>query len=93
LSFACWTVTIGVRFANQSIWSKEMVDKTGIELAVESAGGQAALARHLGLTKAYIHKMLRSGVVPAVQCQHIHGLTGVPLILLNPAIYKKTKGN
>lgn len=61
--------------------------KTGIEQAVEKAGGQRPLSKATGIAKSYINRMYHSGVVPPTQCKKIRAATGIPLELLNPDIF------
>jgi len=47
-----------------------------VERVIELVGTQAKLARALGVSPAAIHKMRRTGVVPAKRCKQIELLTG-----------------
>lgn len=71
-----------------------MPQKLGIELAIEAAGSQAALAAMVStepptVTPQAVAKWRATGKVPAERCLRVHDLTGVPLHLLNPDVYRK----
>jgi DNA-binding transcriptional regulator YdaS (Cro superfamily) len=61
--------------------------KTGIELAVEAAGGQRPLAAATKIAKSHIHRMFHSGVVPPSSCKKIEAATGIPKSKLNPEMF------
>lgn len=64
-----------------------MSKKSGIEIAIEVAGGQSKLGRMVNLSRSAIHQMKENKIVPPMQCQPIHKATGVPLEQLNPKVY------
>jgi DNA-binding transcriptional regulator YdaS (Cro superfamily) len=59
----------------------------GLKKAVKVMGGQAALARQLGLTRAAVH---RWDLVPAKWIIDIERLTGVSREKLRPDLYVKS---
>ena len=61
--------------------------KTGIEKAVEFAGGIRPLGRLANINKSQIDKFYRRGWVAPERCIAIHDATGIPLHQLNPKIY------
>lgn len=60
----------------------------GIQEAVNKAGGQSKLAAKIGVTRGYVHKMLKSGHVPSGQVVAIEAATGVARDKLRPDLYK-----
>jgi len=58
--------------------------QTGIQKAVKQAGGIRPLARLVGLSKSYVHKMVKNGTVPAEQVAHFMRITNIPAYELNP---------
>lgn len=66
---------------------------TGIQKAVELAGGIRPLARLVGLSKSYVHKMVKTGVVPAEQVGHFARITSIPAHELNPRHFGFTKSS
>lgn len=60
----------------------------GIQEAVNKAGGQSELARKIGVTRGYVHKMLKSGHVPSEQVRAIEAATGVSRQKLRPDLYE-----
>jgi hypothetical protein len=66
-----------------------MARRSGIQKAIEFAGGIRALERLSGINKNVICRMSTTGVAIPKHCQKLHKLTGVPLHELNPQIYSK----
>ncbi len=64
-----------------------MSEKSGIDMAIEIAGGQRSLGRLVNLSKSSIHQMKKNQLVTPLQCPLIHKATGVPLEKLNPKVY------
>lgn len=60
----------------------------GIQEAVDKAGGQSKLAAAIGVTRGYVHKMLKTGHVPAEQVRAIETATGVSREKLRPDLYE-----
>ena len=61
------------------------MSKSGIQLAVEAAGGQHALARMCGVTQPTVYGWLERGYAPTSRVIEIEALTGVPRKdLVNP---------
>jgi DNA-binding transcriptional regulator YdaS (Cro superfamily) len=61
--------------------------KTGIELAIEVAGGQDALAKSLGCTQQNVSFWKSQGYVPNLRAVEIEQATGVPRIqLIDPRV-------
>jgi DNA-binding transcriptional regulator YdaS (Cro superfamily) len=58
----------------------------GLKKALTIAGGQAALARQLGLTRAAVN---RWRMVPSKWIVEIERLTGVPREKLRPDLYRQ----
>lgn len=52
--------------------------------AIERAGGQAALARELNITRSAVHHW---DVVPSHQAGRVSQLTGIPLHELRPDVF------
>ena len=46
-----------------------------IETAVTAVGSQAELARLIGVSPAFVGKMVKTGVVPASRCRLIESVT------------------
>jgi DNA-binding transcriptional regulator YdaS (Cro superfamily) len=63
--------------------------KTGIQKAVEVAGGVRPLATLTGISKSFIWDMLQRGVAAPERCYQIHEKTEVPLHELNPKVFRK----
>lgn len=59
---------------------------TGIEKAVQIAGGQQKLATMLGVKQQHVYSWLKKRV-PAERCRPIHEATGVPLAELRPDLF------
>jgi DNA-binding transcriptional regulator YdaS (Cro superfamily) len=60
---------------------------TGIERAIEAAGGEAQLAAQLGVTQQAVNKMKHKGFAPQERAFQIAELTGVAVRdLLDPMI-------
>lgn len=55
-----------------------MRDITGIEDAVEKAGGQVKMALQLGVTQQAVSKWVRGGSVPVRRALEIEAQYGVP---------------
>jgi len=51
---------------------------SGIEKAIEAAGGPAALARKLGVTHQFVYQCRKRGWVPPVRAVEIEALYGIP---------------
>lgn len=66
-----------------------MAKQTGIEKAVEKAGGAARLAERVGVTRQAVYIWIESGEVPAGSVIAVFDATGVPVTELNPTIYPK----
>lgn len=65
---------------------------TGIEKAIERAGGEAALGEMLGVTQQAVNKMKRRGFVPLSRVQQIADAFGIARSeLLDPAIVETVK--
>ena len=62
--------------------------KSGIQLAIEAAGGLRPLARMLGMNHATISKWRQ---IPANHILEIERLTGVPREKLRPELYRETE--
>lgn len=61
--------------------------KTGIELAVDLAGGQTELAKRLGVSQQAVFKWLKQGFVPLMRAQEIEAELGIPRgDLMNPRV-------
>lgn len=60
-----------------------------LEIAIEKAGGQTALARKIGKTQGHICKWLERKKVPANMAIPIEQATGVSRHDLRPDIYPK----
>lgn len=61
--------------------------ETGIARAVEAIGGQAVLARAVGVSRVAVVHWLRQGWVPNGRVLRIEQLTGVPRgDLANPSV-------
>lgn len=52
---------------------------TGIDRAIDRAGGQIALARLLGCTQQFISKMKRRGYAPVGTARRLSELYRIPL--------------
>lgn len=67
--------------------------KSYIEIAVKAANGQRSLARMLGVSPSYVHKMVKTNHVPAEQCRKIEAITGgkVTAEQLRPDIFLPIK--
>jgi DNA-binding transcriptional regulator YdaS (Cro superfamily) len=67
-----------------------MKDLTPLETAIGIVGSQANLARALGVTPAYVCKMLRENYVPLEQCRPIERVTtgAVTAEQLRPDFFK-----
>jgi DNA-binding transcriptional regulator YdaS (Cro superfamily) len=62
---------------------------SGVQLAVDAVGGnQSELARRLTVTPQAVNHWLRNGKVPPGAALRVHEITGVPLHLLNPSIFR-----
>lgn len=62
---------------------------TGIERAIETAGGEAQLGEKLGVTQQAVNKMKHKGFAPQERAAQIAELTGVAVRdLLDPKIVK-----
>lgn len=59
---------------------------TGLDLALDAVGGEAALARLLGLTRQAVNKWRR---VPADRIADVERVSGVPRENLRPDIFVK----
>lgn len=64
-----------------------MQKTSGIETAIEAAGGIKALAGKLNKTYETVRLWKMNSVVPSRSCNAVHKLTKVPLHELNPEIY------
>lgn len=61
--------------------------KTGIEEAIETAGGQVKLAERLGVTQQAVSLWLSKGYVPTGRVVEVEALFGVPRAkLINPRL-------
>jgi len=65
---------------------------TAISKAVQVAGGQSALADKLGISTQAVHKMHKTGRVPAERVLEIEKITGVSRHDLRPDIYPHEAG-
>lgn len=64
-----------------------MNQTTGIEDAVQAAGGQTQLAKSLGVSQQFISACLKRGYVPARRAVEIEAQFGVPRRrLINPRL-------
>lgn len=61
-----------------------------IQMAVKVAGGQRKLARLINVSSSHVHKMVKTGRVPAEQCRKIEAATGgkVTAEQLRPDIFQ-----
>lgn len=59
---------------------------SGLRLAIRKAGGKAALARKLGITAMAVEQWSK---VPKGRIMEIHQLTGLPLKVLAPDLFKE----
>lgn len=59
--------------------------RRGLDDAIRMAGGQAALARSLGIDRSNINRWIQRGTVPARQAIAIHRMHGIPAHMLCPA--------
>lgn len=66
-----------------------MSKRTGIEKAVEKAGGAARLAERIGVARQAVYQWIAAGEVPAGNVINVYDETGVPVWELNPTIYPK----
>lgn len=62
---------------------------TGIEKAVQKAGGAANLAEQVGVARQAVYQWIAAGVVPAGNVIAVHDATAVPVWELNPVIYPR----
>lgn len=61
---------------------------TGIDQAIEKAGGQEALAATVGCSQQNVSFWKKQGYVPVLRAVEIEQATGVPRIkLINPRIW------
>jgi DNA-binding transcriptional regulator YdaS (Cro superfamily) len=60
----------------------------GLRRAAEAAGGKAALARLLGLSRQAVHRWHR---VPADRLDEVERATGVPREVLRPDIFHRSR--
>jgi len=58
-----------------------------IEKIVAAAGGQSALARHLGIRQQSVHEWVIRGFVPAARAQAVAKLSKLSLHDIRPDIY------
>jgi hypothetical protein len=67
--------------------TEKTMEKTGIELAVDAAGGQVALANLIGNSQALVWSWLKQGYVPVLRAVEVEQASGVPRIkLIDPRI-------
>lgn len=60
---------------------------SGVDQAIKQAGGQVALAKHLGVSQQAISLWRRQGWVPLKRINEIEAQFGIPRIeLVNPTI-------
>ena len=64
-----------------------MADKTGLQDAIEAAGGASALADQLGVTYQAIWYWMRDGKVPIARVVEVERITGVPRERLRPDFF------
>jgi DNA-binding transcriptional regulator YdaS (Cro superfamily) len=62
---------------------------TGIQKAVNSAGGIRPLANLIGVNKDVIRKSLNRGWLTPKHCYAVCEATGVPLHELNPDVFRQ----
>ena len=73
--------------SNESNTLEQTVTMTGIEAAVNRAGGRRALAEHLGVTPQVVANWVTQGYAPVKMAAAITTHTGVPSVhLLDPKI-------
>lgn len=66
------------------VYYREM---NAIEQAIEIAGGQARLARQLGVVPMAVSQWKRRGQVPASRCLAVEEATGVSRFALRPDVF------
>jgi DNA-binding transcriptional regulator YdaS (Cro superfamily) len=64
----------------------KIVSMNGLTKAIEKAGGQSALASHLGISTQVVHNWTRRGNVPPEYAPVIEDDFGVPASELCPAV-------
>lgn len=64
--------------------------KSGVQAAVDAAGGVRALARILGISHQAI---VQWDVVPASRLLEVERLTGVQREILRPDLYRRQRAN
>lgn len=58
-----------------------------IKKAVKIAGGQAELARKVGVRQPAVHRWIKAKTVPAKRVLQVEKITGISRYKLNPEIY------
>lgn len=57
--------------------------------AIRIAGGQASLARQLGLKQPSIYSWVKSGIIPARRVLLVEKITGISRYDLNPEVFSR----
>lgn len=62
---------------------------SSVQVAIDAAGGQAALARMIGIKRVSVHQWKTRGVIPAERVLAVEQATGVPRHVLRPDLYPR----
>jgi len=60
----------------------------GLQIAIEAAGGQRALARAIGVSQSTLSEWVEVGQIPAHRVVQVEAVTGVKREKLRPDLYR-----
>ena len=60
-----------------------------VDKAVRLAGGQTALAKHVGISRQAVEQWVKKGRIGLTNCYAVANHTGMTLTELRPDIYRK----
>jgi hypothetical protein len=84
-------VNIKLTSGANSVYIGNMSAHDGLVKAIKAVGGEAALARQLGLTRQAIHNWCRERRVPLARVAEVEQVSGVPREVLRPDMFARKR--